>query len=717
MTYYTSLLGGRVRDRDWIRKSFLMSSTNNKDPKESLWRLQTTASQKFTSTRLGGNFTINNPPQFTRYADIRVKGLNSAAQKTVGVGLLRGEELGMGRFYSEHIDDRSHQIHLQFGVPEFNGMVSFFTSFFDGDASLLASEGRSSFFYTLGKAAGTLLNIATLVAFPWLMVGFAGAAAIRFFANNPSSKYYYMRPAMELYWQRCNFIVNMIAVNMGIVSRVKSVGLGPLSKDLSADKTLVDEQGAAYSKEYNAYMHEIAPDIFRENGGIDLYAVTNRPQRMADARYKEYIQIIEETNSHEERITALQAFQKKKLTDEGGEPLDDVLDRYFKSDSGNLANRRTDPAGARLTSEVDISQLDAESATAEQAATAKQTETNSAMRTKWTNVKGEGKTTDQKTSEGWLGRFASSYMANRRDAHQFISYRVNNTGSLSESFSSSVKDSDISSKINGFSSSARSARFSFSEGNTGIGIIDEVKSSIASFVSGGLDSIHMSGLLALAGSALADIPKHFDSASAQFAPSSYTINLRSWSGDKISRFTNLYVPLATLLAAALPLSTGKQSYQAPFLCKLWDRGRNQIQLGMITGLSITRGVGNLPFNDNTECLGIDVTFEITNLSSIMHAPIDGGGSYFDLLVTPWKKILDEDSAFTDYMAVIGNLSMSDQYYSINKLAIALTRKREMYATAFSPAAIANALDIGWPTRYIGYGIGAFARSTERGTAN
>lgn len=711
MSYYAAARGGRVRDREWVRKSFLMASQNNTDPKEKLWRLQTTATQKFTSTRLGGNFTINNPPQYTRYADIRSKGLNSAAQKTVGVGLLRGENIGMGRFYSEHIDDRSHQIYLQFGVPEFNGMVSFFTSFFDGNASLLASEGRSSFFYTLGKAAGTVLNVAVMIAFPWLMVGMAGMAAIRFFADNPSSKYYYMRPAMELYWQRCNFITNMIATNMGLVPRVKSA----LGIDLSPDEALIKEDEAAYSEQYNQYMHEIAPDIFRESGGIDLYAVSNKAQRIADERYKKIIEIAGKNQTHEQRITALQKYIDQKVTDPGGKTMDEALTEYFKSDSGNLENRRTDPAGTRLNdANTDISQLDAEAATADQAAQAKATETSTSMRNKWTNVKDPGKTSEQQVSQGWIGKFVDAYIANRRDAHQFIGYRVNNTGTLGESFSSSVKDSDISGKINGFSSSARSARFSFSEGNTGIGIIDEVKSSVANFVSGGLDAIHMSGILALAGSAFADIPKHFDSASAQFAPSSYTINLRSWSGDKISRFINLYVPLATLLAGALPLSTGKQSYQSPFLCRLWDRGRNQIQLGMITALSITRGVGNLGFNDNTECLGIDVTFEITNLSSIMHAPIDGGGSYFDLLVTPWKKIMDEDSAFCDYMAIIGNLSLADQYYKKNKLALNLTRKREMYATAFTPAAIANALDISWPTRYIGYGIGALARSTERG---
>lgn len=710
MTFYSNLRNGYLRDRDWVRRSYLMAADNNADPKEKLWRLQTSAAQKFTSTRLGGNFTINNPPQYTRYADIRVKGLNSAAQKEVGAGLLRGEEIGMGRFYSEQIDDKSHQIQLQFGVPEYNGMVSFFTGFFDGDASLLASEGRGSFSYTLGKAAGTVLTVATLVAFPWLMFGFVGAAAIRFFASNPASKYYYMRPSMELYWQRATFITNQIAVNMGLVPRVK---MGSFGKN----DELIRDQNSEYSADYNRYMHEIAPDIFRENGGIDLYSIANRAQRLADKRRKDLVKVLEKDQTAEQRLLALEKFQNTKVTDTGGMELNDALQQYHDSDTGNLANRRSDPAGARLAvnNQTDITALDAEAATAEQAAASKQTETNTSMRTKWISTKDPANKDAQAESEGWIKRFGDAYMSNRRDGNQFLSLRVNNTGSISESFSNSVKESDISSKVNGFSSSARSARFSFSEGNTGIGIIDSVKSSIASFISGGLDSIHMSGLLSLAGSAFVDIPKHYDTSSANFPTASYTINLRSWSGDKISRFTNLYVPLSLLLAAALPLSTGKQSFTAPFLCKLWDRGRNTVQLGMITSLSITRGVGTLAWNENSECLGIDVSFEITNLSSVLHAPIDGGGSYFDLLLKPWKKVMDEDSAFSDYMAVLGNLSMADQFYKTNGIMLNLTRKREAYATAFTPAGIANSLDIAWPTRYIGYAIGAFSRNTERGT--
>jgi len=700
---YSPVRNGVLRDSKWVRNTFLLASKNSAASDEEFWRLQTTADQKFTSTRLGGNYSINNPPQFTRYADIRYSGLATDV-KEVSAGMLRGEELGMGRGYSEHIDDRSQLIHMQFGVPDYNGMVSFFTSFFDGDASLLASEGRGSFSYYAGRVAGAVLGVAIAVAFPWLATGLiltSGAAAVvRFFLNNPSSKYYYLRPTMELYWNRVNLITNQIAVNMGLVSRV-----------FNGDEEIVKDQNNAFSADYTAYMHEVAPDIFREGGGIDVYALSNKAQRMADERMERMIEISKRENlSNEQRAAAMKEFLKTRVAKPADAPLDDALKDYHDSELGNISRRRSDPAGSRLTADVDVSLLKAENTDAKNADAANaatQSEgTSPGMRPKWKFSTDEQGKQIQVKEKGYLDQFADAYKANRRDGQQFVAYRVDYTGTASESFSNSTKESDISSKINGFSSSSRSARFSFSEGNTGIGIIDSVKSSIASFVSGGLDSLHMSGLLSLAGSAFVDIPKHYDNSTATFTTTSYTIELRSPYGNKISRFINLYVPLATLLAAALPLSTGKQSFTAPFLCRLYSRGKAQVQLGMISSLSITRGTGNLGWNEQGECLGIDISFEVTNMSSVLHAPIEAGS------ILPWKNILDEDNAFTDYMAVLGNLSMADQYYQTNKLALNLTKKREMYKTMFTPAAVANALDVPWPTRYLGYLLGAAARGAE-----
>ena len=113
------------------------------------------------------------------------------------------------------------------------------------------------------------------------------------------------------------------------------------------------------------------------------------------------------------------------------------------------------------------------------------------------------------------------------------------------------------------------------------------------------------------------------------------------------------------------------------------------------------------WNNRQECLGIDVTFDVTDLSSVMHAPIEPGS------LLPWKNILDDDSAFSQYMATLGNLSMADMYYPSNKLALNLTRKREYYDTFFSAGSLANMTENIWGVRHVGKLLGIIARGTER----
>jgi len=63
-----------ILDSDWIKRSFLIdniSLTDNSDIQNRYW---SSASIKFTDTRLGCNIGINSRPQFTRYCDIRERG-------------------------------------------------------------------------------------------------------------------------------------------------------------------------------------------------------------------------------------------------------------------------------------------------------------------------------------------------------------------------------------------------------------------------------------------------------------------------------------------------------------------------------------------------------------------------------------------------------------------------------------------------------------------
>ena len=683
-----------LRDSEWVRTSFLLAEDNitGKTDAERAdllqWRLETSASQKWTSSRLGGNFSINTIPQYTRYADIRIRGLSA-------------ENNQMGRFHSEQMDDSAQIIHLQFGQAEYNGMLSFFTSFFDGTASVMASEGRGTILYYLGRAAGLVVSLATIVRFPtFIMAGFAA----KFLLGSPSSKYYYMVARMPLYWNRVNLIANHLAVNMGLVPRVWDSETGAAVQDKTLPAT----------DSYVQYAYRNAPDIFNNDGGINIYAVANKAQRIADKRYLQMIKEAELSTTTQDLANRLRKFAATPTRGASPRPFNEYLEKYHTSVVGNMANRRQDSV-----TNTDVTELQ----TAEQAEGTETKPDNKAtnfgsVRPKFLPeavqgaadaITGAADAVAEALVPGYGNNagFWDYWVANRRDGSDFVSFRVDYQGTVQESFTNGVRESDISQKFNGFSNTARNARFTFSEGKTGIAPLDWATGAVTDLFAGALDGIHMGGLLSLAGSAFVDIPKHYENSTVSLPTTSYTIELRTPYGNRLSRYMNLYVPLACLLAGMLPISTGKQSFASPFLCNLFSRGRAQIRLGMMDSLSITRGVGNLGWNKNNECLGIDVSFSIVDLSSIMHMPIDSGS------LLPYKGVMDEDNIFNDYMAVLGNLSLADQTYPLRKLALSLTRKREQYDTFFSKAHFAGALDNFWPTRVVGQITGFGMRATER----
>ena len=732
------------RDSQWVRQSFMLSAKDIRAA-DTRWRLMTLAQQKFTDTRLGGNFSINNLPQYTRSADIKVKGLNARNNSAAAT------YQGMGRFYSEQIDDNSQIINVTFGLPEYNGMITFFTGFFSQDAALLANEGRGSLSYYLGRAAGFVVTVGTLMAHPWLLLGFAA----ELFMREPTSKYYYFKETMALYWNRVNMIANHIAVNMGIVPRMF----------LDDKGAAVENQPLDRNSDYVKYANRMAPDIFREGGGVDVYAVANRAQRLADARYSYLANMLKGNEksgeSHQQIVSKFEEFLTKPVVDPyPGANLDEYLRAYHAIMLGDTTNKKQDATTNRLTQ--DLSTVQAEQPPGEEKP-AGDTQPNygpAGIRDRY--VPNDVKDGNEKTQEGYGKKpsILEYYMANRRDGASFISFRTDFGGSVSESFQNSVTESEISQKFNGMSRMGKTASFSFSGGDTGFTMIDSIKDSIKEFVAGGLESIQMSGLMALAGQAFVDIPKHWESSSAQFPTMSYTIELRSWSGNKLARYLNMYVPLSCILAGVLPISTGRQSYAAPFICQLYSRGRCVSRLAMITSVNITRGAGNMGWSRNNDCLGIDVSLEFTDLSSLMHAPIDAGnpvlvngakiaggalgaaggaavGSAFgpvgavagatsgagagafiaEGIAKAGNGIFDSDNPFSDYMAVLANLSTADMIYPFRQLALNMTRARESFETHFTKAHFASAFDEYGPTRVVGHAIGWFTRASERLQSN
>lgn len=202
------------------------------------------------------------------------------------------------------------------------------------------------------------------------------------------------------------------------------------------------------------------------------------------------------------------------------------------------------------------------------------------------------------------------------------------------------------------------------------------------FIGGVADQLSISGIAALGGAAFVDIPKHWTGSNANMPRMNYTFSLVSPYGNKLSQLMFMYVPLCMILAAALPISTGKQSYTSPFLVEAYDRGRAQTRLGIIDSLSITRGTTHLGFNNAGNAMGIDVSFSIQDLSSIMHMPLIQG-------FMPGNGLFDDDTVFTDYMAVLGSLTLNEQTYPVEKLRLRLTRTMSNLNTWFSSAHFAQ----------------------------
>jgi len=659
-----------LKDNDWIRQSFMLPAGSISDV-DAVRRTMKDASIKFTDSSLGGNFAINPPPQFTPTADLVVDGKYI---NTIGGG--------QGRYYSEAIDNNSTLIHMRFGVPKYNSLTNFFGTFYSSQAASLANTGRGNgIIFNVFKALG---HVVAIPFAPFILAN----KMINYFMSKPLSKFYYLKPTMPLYWNAVQTIVNSLAVNMGLARAVSS----PSEQELYHNETNFGKDDVS---SYIANMSKGAFDFWTEGGTIDILKVANRAQILAN----------------EQRNAIAEAFENAETNSDLSAALLEYIDTPERLEIKKEFESHTDYRDSYL--KLVSSTWDAD--TAIEADRLGSTTDNDSTGTSFWLANRIGDTIESIGSQAEA--FATFTKAEFQDGSQFVTFRVDNPGTVNESFSNSTKESGIASALNSATSTGRAARFNFADGNTGIGFIDAVTSAARDAVNGLIEGVQLSGLTAFTGSAFADVPKTWDGSTANLPRADYTIELRSWAGNKLSRFTNLYVPLAMLLAGALPLSTGKQSYTSPFICELYSQGRNQIRTGMIESLSITRGSGNIGWTADGEPLGIDVTFSVVDMSTIMHVPIHTGidasetvptavaaaaaaitgGAYgvvagaSAIVDLATKGMFDDDNTFTDYMDILGGLSLSDQVYPWRKLKIRAAKRMTDIDTWASSANAANFL--------------------------
>lgn len=661
-----------IYDSNWTRQTLRRGSVNFQDPKNNLFRFWSSADTKFEDTTIGGNFCINPRPQFTRYADTRSMGI-SGETKPVTVNHA-DTRLGMGHYYSEAINDTHQTIHMIFGQPEFNSLTSYFKNFFDIDSSNLANGGRfSQFLHDFFEKATEFFLCISFIEFTVFMAGLnVLQQAWRFLMRRPPSKYYYMRPNMKLYWQAVEIIVNKISTTSGMVAfgedgnKFTALAESPTPPNQVTATTAQKKSGEMVGANFS--------DMFTPSGFINVRRIAGRANRMSNA----YDKVLSEKMVSDDKEADLAAFMKDLYRGRVDQSFDTGRNEgqggaTFESIKKAIEDfeKTTNDYSELFHSEV-IGDLKGESDS-----TTQQQKNSAPLESSFRLNRNTGDPVTKEEAESdtsWFGKAWKVWENEYNDGTAFATFRVDHTGNVDESFSNSTGESELASTINNMSASVRNASFNVAGGNLAGGmigsVIDGVVSSLKGVVEGASKFFGIQGIFA-PGNAFADIPEFWQNSAARLPTMSYSINLSSPSGDPLSRMMNIYIPLAMLLAAVLPKSTGKQSYTSPFLCQVFDQGRAITRLGIVDSLSINRGTSNLSFNKKRQFMSLEVTFTIKDLSSIMHMPI--ATDTFDL-VNPMKGIFDEDTIFTDYMGVLSSLSLHRSYYLKEKLYINLLNK-------------------------------------------
>ena len=687
MTESTKLKQQRLTDHDWLRQSFMISHgtqlTSSGDPSNEevsiRTRFFTTARFKFSDTTIGGNMVINPAPQFTRTADPRIKGLYKNSE-------------GLGRYYSEAIDDTKRVITMCFGVPSFNSLSTFYKGFYDHNAATVARTGRApSIFYTAGQAIGFVAGFLS----PWLVLYSLGSAFVKIAMNQTSSKYFFFKPTMATYWSAVSGVANDIAVKTQLISRKLDNVIGVSSSTNGDVRSSALNDGDL--AEINKHIYSVI-DSYDENtgegNGINVYAVATRYQRIQRAAFKTLESYYASRSIPDDYANSMDSEGNIVLQQVSNAINKESLRQPKQSFNEYLSNWSSGGSPGAYTAPSASTPADSGSTPAADGSSPPQGSQDLLTESSIASAPDAEKSS-------WF----DFLKAELDDGAQYVSFRVENTGDASESFTSQVGESEVASKINSISGSARSTRFNLAEGEIIGGLagklVQGVTGAVKDVAMGAANSLGIDGIAALGGNAFADIPKYWMQSTASLPRMNYRIRLVSPYGNRYSRFVNLWLPVSMLLAASLPLSAGPHAYTSPFLCQLYDRGRAQTRLGMIQSLQITRGLTNLAFNKIGEPMSIEISFDVVELSNIVHMPISK--SFNPLGEAGMSAIFDNESLYHDYIATLSSLSLTEQIYVGERLKIGLTKYMKNLDSWFSVAHAMNQVgDLGAVRLFSGF---------------
>ena len=259
--------------------------------------------------------------------------------------------------------------------------------------------------------------------------------------------------------------------------------------------------------------------------------------------------------------------------------------------------------------------------------------------------------------KSWIGKFLGPYTG-------CVAFYADCGNTVSDSFSNSTMQSQLSSTLNSLSDTGR--ELNFLVGNVGslAGLkvtaltgeedlqsnMDNVADAVNAVLGKGniFSSILNKAQTILAGGRLVFPEIWSDSSFGR----SYSCSMRliSPSGDPLSVYLNILVPIYHLLGMCLPRQSVQQAYFSPFLLRCYYKGLFNIDMGIMTGLSITKGA-ECEWSVNGIPTVADISFEIKDLYE---------GMFMSRAEDPMDMNILSNITELDYIANSCGININDQ---------------------------------------------------------
>lgn len=245
--------------------------------------------------------------------------------------------------------------------------------------------------------------------------------------------------------------------------------------------------------------------------------------------------------------------------------------------------------------------------------------------------------------------------------------------SISDSFNNSTMESSLASTINGFSDTAKEINFLLGDNSlisqamdvsgdivTGLTGSSGAQSLLEKLTGGMIGDLAHTGVSTVLSGGKLIFPKIWSDSS--FSRSySFDIKLRSPDHDSLSIYMNVIVPYLHLLAMALPRSITEgeaagspNAYSSPFLVRAYAKGMFNINMGIITDISATRGAA-CEWNVDGLPTQIDISITIEDLYSQLFATDPQSGNDFK---NNWDLVTNTE--FMDFLANLGGLNVATE---------------------------------------------------------